>query len=126
MSRIRAYKSKWFQRFARKEGITDASLMEAIGRLEKGLVDADLGGGVLKQRLARPGEGKSGGYRTILLYRQGLRVVFMFGFAKSDRQNLDSDEIQAFKEAATHVLALSDQQMTLLVERGDFVEVSAR
>lgn len=100
--------------------------MEAIGRLEKGLVDADLGGGVLKQRLARPGEGKSGGYRTILLYRQGLRVVFMFGFAKSDRQNLDSDEIQAFKEAATHVLALSDQQMTLLVERGDFVEVSAR
>ena len=97
--------------------------MDAIARAEKGLVDADLGGGVLKQRIARPGRGKSGGYRTILFFREGDRAVFAYGFAKSDRANLDAEEEKQFKEAARHVLRLTQKQIEELVKNGDFVEV---
>ncbi len=84
--------------------------MDAIARAEKGQVDADLGGGVLKQRIARPGRGKSGGYRTIIFF-QGDRAVFAYGFAKGDRANLDAEEEKQFKEAARHVLRLTQKQI---------------
>jgi len=120
---VRVFKSKWFQRFARKEGIEDGVLREAVNRAEKGQVDADLGGEVLKQRIARPGQGKSKGYRAIILFRRGTRAVFMYGFPKSDRGNINDDEEEQFKEAAKYVLALSDKHLAALIDRGDFVEV---
>jgi len=126
MESRRVFKSKWFQRFAKKEGIADETLMDAIYRAEKGQIDANLGGGVLKQRIARPGEGKSGGYRSIVLFRQGERAVFLYGFSKSERDNIEADEEKAFKQAAKHVLALTDKQMVALVKNGDFVEVKQR
>jgi len=126
MESQRVFKSKWFQRFAKKEGIADETLMDAIYRAEKGQIDANLGGGVLKQRIARPGEGKSGGYRSIVLFRQGERAVFLYGFSKSERDNIKADEEKAFQEAAKHVLALTDKQMVALVKNGDFVEVKQR
>lgn len=92
-------------------------------RAERGKVDADLGGGVIKQRIARPGRGKSGGYRTIIFFRRGVRAVFAYGFAKSDRVNIDADEEKQFKEAARHVLRLTEKQIEELVNNGDFVEV---
>jgi len=82
---VRIFKSRWFQRFARKEGIADAVLREAVARAEKGQIDADLGGEVIKQRIARPGQGKSKGYRTIILFRRGAKAFFVYGFAKSQR-----------------------------------------
>jgi len=123
MGKPRVFKTKWFQRFARKEKLADATLLEAVERAEKGQIDADLGGGVIKQRVARPGRGKSGGYRTIILFRRGERAVFMYGFAKSERDNIEADEEQEFKEAAKHVLALTEKQLAELVREGDFVEV---
>ena len=66
---MRVFKTKGFARFARRERISDANLGEAVRRAERGLVDADLGGGVIKQRVARPGQGKSGGYRVLVAYR---------------------------------------------------------
>jgi hypothetical protein len=119
----RVFKTRWFDRFARKERIRDQTLVDAIARAEKGQVDADLGGGVLKQRIARPGRGRSGGYRTIIFFRQGDRAVFAYGFAKSDRANLDAEEEKQFKEAARHVLRLTQKQIEELVKNGDFVEV---
>ncbi len=89
---MRIFKSRWFQRFARKEGIADAALREAAKRAEKGQIDADLGGEVIKQRIARPGRGKSKGYRTIILFRRGVKAFFVYGFAKSQRANIDNDE----------------------------------
>jgi len=89
---VRIFKSRWFQRFARKEGIADAALREAAKRAEKGQIDADLGGEVIKQRIARPGRGKSKGYRTIILFRRGVKAFFVYGFAKSQRANIDNDE----------------------------------
>ena len=85
---MRIFKSRWFQRFARKEAIGDAALRETIARAERGQVDADLGGGVIKQRIARAGEGKSKGYRTIIFFRRGSNAFFMYGFAKSQRANI--------------------------------------
>jgi hypothetical protein len=126
MESRRVFQSKWFQRFAKKEGIADETLMDAIYRAEKGQIDANLGGGVLKQRIARPGEGKSGGYRSIVLFRQGERAVFLYGFSKSERDNIKADEEKAFQKAAKHVLALTDKQMVALVKNGDFVEVKQR
>jgi hypothetical protein len=83
-------KNRWFEKFARKQEISDAALIEAIERAEAGLIDADLGGGIIKQRVARKGEGKSGGYRTVVAFRSGDRAMFLFGFAKSGRANLST------------------------------------
>ena len=105
---MRVYKSRWFQRFARKEGIADAVLCEAVARAEKGQIDAGLGGEVIKQRISRPGHGRSKGYRTIILFRRGARAFFVYGFAKSQRANIDDDEKEQFKEAAKRVLALTE------------------
>ena len=120
---MRILKSKWFQRFAQKEGIDDAALLEAVERAAKGQIDADLGGEVIKQRIARPGQGKSKGYRTIIIFRRGERAVFMYGFAKSRQANIRDDEEEQFKQAAKHVLSLTEKQLAALIKRGDFVEV---
>ena len=79
---MRIFKNAWFGRFARKEKISPDVLLEAVDRAEKGLVDADLGGGVIKQRIARPGEGKSKGYRSIVLYRRGDKSFLCMVFRK--------------------------------------------
>jgi hypothetical protein len=120
---LRIFKSRWFQRFARKEGIADAALLEAADRADKGQIDADLGGEVIKQRIARRGQGRSSGYRTIILFRRGAKAFFVFGFPKSQRANIDADELKQYREAAKHVLALTERQLAELLKRGDFIEV---
>ena len=120
---MRVFKNTWFQRFARKERIADTALCDALARAEKGQIDADLGGSVLKQRVARPGAGRSGGYRVILLFRAGDRALFVYGFAKSDRGNIGDDELVAFRQLAAEVLALSGEQLDALVAAGRFMEV---
>lgn len=120
---MRIFKNSWFEKFARKEKISDAALCEAVARAEKGLIDADLGGGLLKQRVARPGAGKSGGYRTLIFFRAETRAIFAFGFAKSDRANLDADEEAVFKKAAKFALAFSEEQMDAEVAAGRLTEV---
>ncbi len=127
---MRIFTSRWFERFARKEGIADAALREAVARAEKGQMDADLGGEVIKQRIARAGQGRSKGYRTIILFRRGAlsgkgKAFFVYGFSKSQRANIDADEEQQFKEAAKHVLALTEKQLAELLKKGDFAEVKA-
>ncbi|MCC6365340.1 MAG: type II toxin-antitoxin system RelE/ParE family toxin [Bryobacterales bacterium] len=126
MGKTKVFKTKWFQRFARKEKIDDSALLGTVRRMENGQVDADLGGGVIKQRIARSGRGKSGGYRTIILFRQGQVAVFMYGFAKSERDNIEIHEEKHFKEAARYVLRLTEKQLALLVEKGDFLEVKQK
>jgi hypothetical protein len=121
--RLRIYKSKWFVRFAKKERIADAKLCEAIENAEMGLIDADYGDGLIKQRIARPGEGKSGGYRSIILFRKGERSFFIYGFAKSDQDNIDKSDERDFKELAAVLLNASDEQLADLLESGKFQEV---
>jgi len=97
---MRIFKTRWLVRFARREGIPDSSLREAIARAEKGLIDADLGGGLIKQRVARSGKGKSGGFRLLVAYRMGDRAIFVYGFAKSDRDNISPDELETWRTVA--------------------------
>ena len=94
---MRIFKNRWFARFARREKITDAVLKKAIAEAVKGLVDADLGGHIIKQRIARPRQGKSGGYRTIIIFKAGDRAFFVYGFSKNNRDNITKEELTAFK-----------------------------
>jgi hypothetical protein len=97
---MRIFKTRWLTRFARRERIADQSLCEAIERAERGIVDADLGGGLIKQRVARGGQGRSGGYRMLVAYRVRGRAVFLYGFAKSERENIDADQLIELRSIA--------------------------
>ena len=112
------FKNKSFARFARKAGLTDANLRKAISDAERGLIDADLGGGVIKQRIARPGEGKSGGFRTVILFRIGARAFFVHGFAKNDLDNISDYELAAFKMLAAEMLNYNDVAIAKAVVDG--------
>ena len=116
-------KTRWFSRFARREGITDNSLREAIERAERGLVNADLGGGLIKQRVARQGQGRSGGYRVMIAYRAKVRGVFLFGFAKNERENISADELVFLRELANNWLAADTATIQREVEAGNLQEV---
>jgi hypothetical protein len=123
MSGIRIFKAKWFVRFARKQRISDDALCRAVHDAEHGKIDADLGAGVIKQRIARQYEGKSGGHRVIIYYRKGNRAFFVFGFSKKDRENLSIDEEQIHKKAAKDILGLSDERLKELIQVGTYTEV---
>jgi hypothetical protein len=120
---MRVFKTRWFSRFARDEGIADKSLREAIERAERGLIDADLGGGLIKQRVARRGQGRSGGYRTIIAYRAHQRAVFLFGFAKSEMENIATNQLTAARDIAKKLLAASNAQIARDLEEGQLQEV---
>jgi hypothetical protein len=121
---VQILKTKGLVRFARRERIADTSLREAIERAERGLIDADLGGGLIKQRLARPGQGRSGGFRVIVAYRAKGRAVFLYGFAKNERDNIDPDELQVFRTIGANWLAANAATITQAIEDGDLQEIA--
>jgi len=116
---MRVFASKPFMRFARRFGISDAELGHAVS----GECDADLGGGVFKFRLARRGEGTSGGGRAIVAMKVGRRIVLMFGFEKKDQSNIDRSELEAFRKAARVYLGYSDEEMTAIVRDNALHEI---
>jgi hypothetical protein len=122
---MKIYKNKWFAKFARKEKISDEKLVKAVEEIEDGNIDADYGGGVIKQRIARPGEGKSGGYRSIILYIKGNRAFFVFGFSKKDQDNITDDEAAYFKKLAKLTLVMSDADLIALLREGIYEEVES-
>ena len=124
-SSFKVYKNKPFARFARRANITDEELWMAALQANDGIVDADLGGGVIKQRIARPGEGKSGGSRTIILFRRGDRAVYVFGFEKKDMANISKSDVVAFREYAGIYLNYGVAEIEKLVEVGTLYQISA-
>jgi len=122
---VRVFKYPRFNRFTSKEGIIDAELQEMVNQLEAKQADADLGGGVYKVRLARSGEGKSGGYRVIVYFKNKFRTFFVYGFTKSDRNNIDEKELKAFKVDAKDQFALTDEQIGIRLKNGTLIEVLA-
>jgi hypothetical protein len=120
---MQVFKTRWFARFARREQITNESLREAIARAERGLIDADLGGGLIKQRVARQGQGRSGGYRVIVAYRVKNRAVFLFGFAKNDKENISPDELVFLRELAENWLAAGSARIRKEIEAGSLQEI---
>lgn len=121
---MRIYKTKWVGRFARRERIGDSDLVEAVRRAERGLIDADLGGGIIKQRVARAGQGRSGGYRMVLVFKAEQRAVFLYGFAKSERENIEDDELQTLREIGAVWLAANAQRIAKALEENALQEVT--
>ena len=120
---MQTFKTKAFARFANREGLQDEALCDAARRARKGLIDADLGGGVIKQRIARKSGGRSGGFRTIMLFRRGKLAFFVYGFAKSDRDNVRRDELATFRLLADEYLSLDQASLAAAQRVGAIIEV---
>jgi hypothetical protein len=117
------YQTRWFDRWARKQGLTTSSLCAAVREMRAGLCDADLGGGLLKKRIARTGQGKRGGFRTLVATNKGTRWIFVYGFPKNERSNIDKDEEDALKHLAAHLLVLTAQALDQAESAGELMEV---
>ena len=120
---MRVFKNTWFTRFANKEGITDTELRQTINQLEAGQADVDLGGGVFKVRVARPGEGKSGGYRVIVFFKSEERTFYAYGFPKSGMDNINQKQLRNFKLAAKTIFKYSDEEINERVKNGLLIEI---
>lgn len=118
------YKTRWFDRWANKQGLTSPSLCAAVREMTEGLYDADLGNGLLKKRIARPGQGKRSGFRTLVATNKGNRWIFLFGFPKNERSNIDKDEEIALKLLAAHLLSLTAQALDQAQHAGELMEVN--
>lgn len=117
------YKTKEFSRFARKADLGSAELLDAAKAVASGRWDADLGGGVFKQRIAREGGGKSGGYRTIILFKVGGHSFFVHGFAKNEKANVTPRELKALKALAATFLGLDAEALEKASAAGEIAEV---
>jgi hypothetical protein len=118
------YKTKVFDRWANEQGLTDQSLCQAIREMSAGLIDADLGGGLYKKRVARTGKGKSGGFRTLVATNRGDRWFFIFGFAKNERDNINKKEKDALKKLASYYLSLSLEALLKAKQSIELIEVN--
>ena len=119
---MRIFKTKTLARFVRQNGIGDASLVAAVERALKGSIDADLGGGVIKQRVARLGQGKRGGFRLLIAFGPH-RAVFLYGFAKNERENIHDTELMTLREIAATFLNASTDKITQALKDGTLIEV---
>ncbi len=120
---MQVYKSKWFSKWADKEDLTDRDLSAAVEEMANGLIDADLGGHVMKKRVALQGQGKSGGARTLLAFKLADKAFFMYGFAKNQRENISAKELKVLKVMAKQVLGYTSAQLSAAVSAGEFIEV---
>ena len=117
------YKTRWFDRWARKQGLPTVDLCKAVREMMGGLFDAELGGRLFKKRIAKAGHGKRDGFRTLLATNKGSRWVFVYGFPKNERSNIDKDEEEALKKLAAHLLSLTVQAVTKAKQAGELMEV---
>jgi len=120
---MQVYKSKWFSKWADKEDLTDSDLSAAVKEMANGVIDADLGGHVMKKRVALQGQGKSNGARTLLAFKVGDKAFFMYGFAKNQQDNISPKELKALKLMAKHVLSYTPAQLSVALSAGEFIEV---
>jgi hypothetical protein len=118
------YKTKVFSRWAVNEGLSDPSLCNAVSEMMLGLIDANLGSGLFKKRVARTGQGKSGGFRTLVATNKGDRWIFIFGFSKNDRSNIDKKEEKALKKLADYFLSMSSRALIEAETKNELIKVN--
>jgi hypothetical protein len=119
---VRIFKTKALARFAKRESISDESLVAAVETAKRGLIDADLGGGLIKQRVARSGQGKRGGFRMLIAFRSD-RAIFLFGFAKNERDNIDDKQLTTLREIVASWFAADDKKIAQALKDGLLIEV---
>ena len=122
---MRAFKNKWFARWARLEDVPDSALCRAAAEVVAGQVEADLGSCLFKKRLARQGSGKRSGYRVVIGYKKpnSNRIVFLYAFAKNVRANISDKEREALSLVAEAFVSATDAQVSLLLWEGSIIEV---
>ena len=120
---MRIFKLKWFDKWSTKEKLKDDTLKNAISEISQGLIDADLGSHVYKKRIAIQGQGKSGGYRTIVTFKSGENTFFLYGFSKNERDNINAKELKAIKLMSKELLSYNEQQLTQAIKAGSLIEV---
>ncbi len=120
---MRVFKTKWFDKWSKKEKLNNKQLKNAVGEMDKGLVDADLGKAVFKKRIAIAGQGKSGGYRTIIAYKLEDKAFFIYGFSKSKKTNISNNELKALQILAENVLGYDDLKLDDLILKKELYEV---
>jgi hypothetical protein len=119
----RVFKTRHFARWMRKTDLSNSSLCDAVAQMSEGLIDADLGGGVVKKRIALPGRGKSAGARTLLATNKGTRWFFVFGFEKNDRANISTPELEALQALAQELLARTGAQLDQAIKANTLEEI---
>jgi len=119
----RVFKTRYFSRWFRKIGLSDVSLCHAVEKMEQGLIDANLGGGVVKKRLALPGRGKRGGARTLVATNKGDRWFFLFGFEKNERTNITAEELEGLRVITRQLLGMTSEQLDEAVRDGSLQEI---
>ena len=122
---MRVFKIKAFHRWAARERLTDAAFTAAAEEMAKGLIDADLGGHVVKKRAALPGREKSGGVRTLVAFKRGDKAFFMYGFAKNVRANIKDNELKALRLMAAQLLGYSTAGLAKALRAGELIEIEA-
>ena len=120
---MRVLKTKYFSRWMRKTELTDLALCEAVAEMSRGLIDADLGGGVVKKRVGLSGRGKRGGARTLVATNKGTRWFFVFGFEKSERANITADELAALQDIAADLMGRTTSALDKAVRNGALKEI---
>lgn len=120
---MRIFVNRQFRKFAAQNAIADSALCGAIREISTGLAHANLGGGVYKQRIARKGQGKSGGFRTIVFFRAHKTAFFILGFAKNEQDNLERNEIAGLKDLAGRMLNYDEQTIALALKNGALEQV---
>jgi hypothetical protein len=121
---VRIYKTKVFSRWAAEQGLNDLSLWKAVSEMMSGLIDADLGSGLLKKRVARTGQGKSGSFRTLVATNKGDLWIFVFGFSKNERSNINQKEAKALKKLAEKLLSLNEQDLLKAQLNNELIQVN--
>jgi len=120
---MRSFKTRHFQRWARTVGLDDAALRKAVAEMSAGMIDADLGAGVVKKRVALPGRGKSGGARTIVATNRAGRWFFLLGYAKNVQDNIDPRALSALQDLAADLLAFDEQALAGALATGELQEI---
>ena len=120
---MKKLKTKWFNKWAKKQKISDAKLLITIVDMQNNLSSVNLGGELFKVRVASENSGKSSAYRTIVVYREDDRAVIVYGFMKKERENLSSDELKSFKILSKDILKLNDEALTRAIEKNVFVKI---
>lgn len=120
---MQAFKTRMFAKWANGAGLDDDALAMAVEEMERGQIDARLGGEVVKKRLALRGRGKRGGVRTLVAFRQDEKAFFIFGFAKNERANIGNDELRALKFLAKELLNYSVTSLTKALQTGELIEI---
>jgi hypothetical protein len=119
-------KTKWFNKWSKKNLITDELLLDAINNILNNIGTVNLGSGLYKVRMPKKGQGKSGGFRTLIAFKEADIAIFVYGFSKNEKNNMDNEELKYFKKLSKDLLSINKQEYKRLEELGEFISIKEK